>query len=144
MAYTACQVQQSVQDQTHADLEARLALEEMGFSSVQVDRALLLTVQDFQHGMEYLLGSAVSKVETLREPSQRSGKGDLHNGIAKRLLEPRGLDKAEIVASAEPNLGLSPGTLDGNAAIPQDPAAHSKILRPGGRHAPIPAGMPPT
>ena len=47
------------------DLEARLALEEMGFSTVQVDRALLLTVQDFQQGLEYLLNAA-----TPQGPSQ--------------------------------------------------------------------------
>ena len=59
------QLRQSVEEKTSTDLEARLALEEMGFSTVQVDRALLLTVQDFQQGLEYLLNAA-----TPQGPSQ--------------------------------------------------------------------------
>ena len=93
------QLRQSVEEKTSTDLEARLALEEMGFSTVQVDRALLLTVQDFQQGLEYLLNAATPQGPSLREPSQqpsgRDGLGSAHHVV-------RGLaEDAEASGSSE-------------------------------------------
>jgi len=147
------QLRQSVEEKTNTDMEARLALEEMGFSTVQVDKALLLTVQGFQQGLEFLLNAATSQGQSQIEPSQPSGGARDH--VAKQLHEPRGLaeaepepSSAEASSSSEPN--LAPCTLEGNAAVLQGPtAAHPKMhrgsatVRPGA-HAPIPSGMPPT
>ena len=108
------QLRQSVEEKTSTDLEARLALEEMGFSTVQVDRALLLTVQDFQQGLEYLLNAATPQGPSLREPSQPSGRDGL--GSAHHV---RGLAEAaelEASGSSEPKL----------AAEQQGTAAHPK------------------
>ena len=61
------QLRQSVEEKISTDLEARLALDEMGFSTVQVDWALLLTVQDFQQGLEYLLNAATPQGPSVSE-----------------------------------------------------------------------------
>ena len=61
-----------VQSEIDRDVEARLRLEEMGFTTEQVDQALVLTDNNFEQGLQYLLSTAQDRRSSFESCSELS------------------------------------------------------------------------